>query len=646
MAQAPETTVPVRNSIRGPSVDQGYQMNWIRDQVMEMYLWAENEHTQRYCEDWLYYYKHYKNYVDQRINPDDYHSHLGVGLAYPIIEIMHSRLMEPWAAGDELVKATAEEEGADTKSAKVQAYVNKMIKRQVPRAFAKHSLFVKSGLLFGRGTMKCYVTYQRPMTLLRRIAQLVQGVRVGSSVQLIDMPAIRRITYDYVDPFDFWLTPGVRFLEESDWTFERGYLTTSQCHAKQESGEWLGNVEIGEQDALGWDDFRMRRMNMEQAWGDQIRSTTQGRGRRPMHRVIEFNGRLPVKEIESEKPKYQDMKVVLLDERLIVDFKPLRTWNAKPPYLSWDMCLDPASERPIGVIEPMEDALIELNDYENIALDNARKILESPLLVDPNSTQQEKLYLGPAEINWIRNPNQSVKALEMKDLPHSFYNQIGFLNDLIQRISGVSDYFGGMNTSDTGRLTKTATGMQLMASLSASRFGPLLTSLDEDYYRLLATWMHESAKLWMTKPENVRVTGNAQSPFLSIGPDELDAVLTFNFNTKSLDPTTEEKRQGYLKLIDVINAMAPMLQGSGYMIDYYEMVRILMDEFDRGAETPKLIKPIALMPMDAPLAQTQGPSLPGQPGVQPGAPPPDYMPAPPTMGPQMGPQPPQGAPPQ
>ncbi len=618
---------------RAMPVDQGYATNYVRDQVMELYDWSRSEHEQRFCENALWYYRHYKNYVDQRIDRESYRSNIGIGLSFPIIELLHARLMEPWSQGDSLIEATAEEAEGELKAPRIQAYVNKQIKGRVDRAFAKTSLAIKSGLIFGRGSIKTYLRYERPQSFLRRISQMVMGVRVGSKVQEYNPGPVLRLCFDYCDPFDTWWTPGQRFLNDADWTFERGYLTTSAAHAKQESGEWDQAIEIQQQDALGYDDWRMRRQNLEGAAGGQVMANQHGRGTQKEHRRLEFQGRLEIKDSQASTPHYVDALVEILDERAIVRFEKLRTWNNRPGYIHWDHCIDPASERPIGVIEPMEDVLLEINDYENIALDNSRKILESPLLVDPNSTTQEKLYLGPGEINWIRNPRQSVAALEMKDLPHSFYNQIGYLNDLVQRISGVSDYFGGMNTADTSRLSKTATGMTLMASLSASRFGPLLTSLDQDFYRPLAQWFHESSKLWLTGQDSIRVPGNPRSQFLSIGPDDLDAVLTFNFNTRSLDPSSDKRRETYLKMIEIVTSLAQPLAMQGYVVDFYEMVKGLMDEFDLGAEVPVLLKSAQAMmsgmgqpgipagmpgSMGGPLAGLAGPSVPGVPGYQPG----------------------------
>ncbi len=604
---------------RSPPPDLGFELNWIRDQVMELYRWSRTDHEERFCADWLYYYKHYKNWVDKRVNPDDYKSNIGVGIAYPIVEIVFSHLQEPWLSGDDIVKAYADHPDAEEPAPRVAGLVNRRIVN-APHAFQQHAQVVRSALLTGRGILKPFMQYQRPRTVYDRIADMVGGFRLGSHVAPRQFPPGKRMAFRCVDPFDWWKTPGAK--SDYEWTFERYYLTTSQVQARVESGEWtLLQIEVKDADAIGYDEWRQRRLNLEgYAPHDHVRSSlTQ---ERPHHRVVEFQGRLALKKSQADSETYQDVKVVILNEQFVALNQPLRSWDGNPEYLVWEPVQEPMSERPIGLIEPMEDVLLELNDYENIALDNARKILESPLLVDPNSTKETRFLLGPAQINWVKNPRNSVVPLEMKDLPSSFYHQIGFLNDLIQRITGVSDYFGGMNTSDTGRLSKTATGMQLMANLSATRFGPLIASLDRDYYRPLAQWVLKTSRLWMTQPETFR-QGNPTQPFATVTPEDLDAELEFKFKTRALDPKTEERRQNFIRMVEQMQVLSQgVMQAGTHYVDFYELAKILLDEFDHQADVDKIM-PAMPQAQGAPMGATgptAGMMVPG------GAPPEAFVP--------------------
>lgn len=610
--------------------DQGKDKNYIRDGLMEVYRYSRESHERNWCSDHFVYYKHFKNYVDSMIDPDDYHSNIGVGLAFPIVKIISSTLTAPWQAGDEIVSAEALDEASRGCAPRVEAYVNNMIVNRVPRMFSILELVKESGVALGRGILKPCVRWDPPMTLLKRaVLTLGQqfmpgGVNLGSVLQYQDVPAAKRFGFEYVDPFNFWWTGSSRWVEHCDVTFERTHLTTAECHRRFASGEW-GPVEDFEAgSALGYDTYSAKRVDLEAGGGlDNVHASD---GQNPkMHRYIEAQGWVETKKKKGGHPVYEQMLVGILDEKWMVRSCKLDTWNGKPGYIIWEPMHDFAGDRPTGVIEPMESVLLVLNDFVNIALDNSRKAMESSLLVDPTSTDQEELYLGPGELNFVRDPRNSVSPLPMKDLPRSFYELIGYFNDLLQRISGVSDYFGGMNTADTERVTKTAKGLELMTSLATKRFAPLVKKMDLELYRPLATFIHETSKQRMKDEETVRVPGNPDSPFTLVGPSDMEAQLRFTFNVKALDMASGRRRQDFIEAISMISQIAqtPQFEMQGNQLDTYELARLVMSEFDREKDAEKIIKRVMAGPMGMPMVPsgvgpeaTPGqPSLPGRPRI-------------------------------
>jgi hypothetical protein len=568
-----------------------YKKQYVLDQIKELYRYALEDHEARYSNNWFAFYRHWKNYVERYVDAEDYHSNIGVGLAFPLIEIVHAKLMEPWLQGDSIIAGEAKQEAGVERAPMVVAYVNEVLQNRVRRPLSKISLAMKAALIFGRGTIKHRMRFERPRTILQREAIMAgaellgEPERLGSVLQWKEQPPTQHFDLEFVDPFNFIIEPGCRPWE-ANYCFERSYVTTNEAHARMESGEW-DDMDLIANSGKGFDQYSLRRLQLSEGWTDQVRSGAMAR--RP-HEVVEFQGRLQVKETRASRPKYADMIVQMVDDKDLAKHGKLSTWNGKPSFITFEPCIDPGNERPIGLIEPVEDLLLEINDFANIAIDNARKILESPLLIDPNMTEQKKIYLGPAEQNFVRNPAFAVKALEMKDLPSSFYQLLGWYNDLIQRISGVSDFFGGLNTSDTERLTKTATGMTLMANLSASRFGPMLAMLDREFYREIAEAIHKTSLQRMTSPESVRMPMNVSQPFSMVGPEDLDLQIDYSFNAKSLDPQSHQRRQDFIDMTKLLGELTEGLMAQGYELDLYETARILMDEFGRGAEAAKIIR--------------------------------------------------------
>lgn len=604
---------------------QGYEADRLMDWAKEQIRWSQDQHEKQWCTDHYVYYQHFHNFVNDRLDPDDYHSKIGVGLAFPIVKIISATLTAPWQAGDQIISANPLDEAGQQRAPLVEAYINNVICNRVPRMFSKCELVKESAIAFGRGILKPVVRWDPPMSLLKRV-MVELGQTLGLNMRLPTseltyqhVPADKRFDFDYVDPFNFWWVGSTRWFDECDFSVERGYVTTSDAIRRQMSGEWNADVQMDPGSALGFDEYTRRRAQLQADYtGDNIQARDAGEPPKH-HRIHEIQGWCEWKETKASTPELRQMHLVLMDEKVLVVQRRLDTWNGRPCHLVFEPMHDPAGDRPQGVIEPMEQIILVMNDFLNIALDNARKVIESPLMVDWTQTKQTDILLGPAEINWIRNPTQAVAPLPMADLPRSFYQLIDFFNDLIQRISGVSDYFGGMNTSDTTRLTKTARGMELMTNLATKRFAPLLTKMDREFYRPMATTIHETAKQRMKKKEPMRLPANPSSPFVRIGPNDMDTLLEFSFNVKALDAASGRRRGDFIEMMSMINqlAMTPLFMQQGNMLDTYEVARMLMEEFDMEAATSKLIKKLPQMPQ-APGGMSPFPT-PGKEGI-PGTP--------------------------
>lgn len=591
-----------------PEYSEDYQTS----ACMEMFRATRQDFERRYAYDWFDYYALYKNVVDRVIDPDDYHSSVGMPIAYGLVETVHALCMGIYLSGDEIVRATAVDDRAVGYEHKVAAFVNDRLLLRVPRALSKMSLVKKSAIMLGRGVLKLYIRRTPPMSLLKRVAIRVGGmlgipeVKVSDTWAFQDQAPSRLMWFDYVDPFDFHYTGG-RVLDEAETTFEQYYLTDAGLWTKIEAGEWK-NLDFDEQAPQGYDDFRVKRMSREGS--GQV--PTQ---KRP-HRVVEIQGLIPYKETRGTKERYVRGKVQILNGTKRVHFSKLETWNGKPSYIAWEPNLDPCGDRPIGLIEPVEDLLYELQDYENIGLDNARKIVESPLLASVDQFMDKVVLLGPGETNWVRNIGNAVAPLEMKDLPQSFYQQIQYLADLIRSISGVVEPFAGIQTQGS----QTATEISTLSAAGGRRFQPLMSSMDRELYRPLAVWFHETARQFMVSPESVQVIGNPDSPFTTVGPDDLDRNFEFSFNLKALDPMPQQKRKDYVELFNLL--LSPAVQGQvlsqGLRIDIYEAVRLLLRQYDRADITDRLVQrmaPQAMVPMASPAASPGVPALPGRPDL-------------------------------
>ncbi len=592
--------------------DSDHILRW----ALEAYSSTRDEHEQDWCQDHYIYYKYIKNYMETRVDPDDYHSNVGVGLAWPIMKVVSAKLMAPWQAGDRLIDAIPLEEVGRKRSDQIAAWINHQFINGIPRMYSKMELTKESAISMGRGIVKHRMAKPTPTKILKRLPVEVAGQVLESKLQWVDSEPESKFMFDYVDPFNFWWSGTSRWYEEADCTFERSYMTFSAVQRMIASGEWE-HFEISAGDAVGYDQYTLKRLQLEGGYGDNVRA---GDGTHKPHQLVEIQGWVETRKKRNGYPVFEKRLVQFLDKKHLVKNELLATWDANPSYIVYEPSLDCCGNRPIGLVEPVEQILLAINDFTNIGFDNARKIVESSFVIDPEMTDQDELYLGPGEQNWIQNPRASVAPLEMKDLPQSFVWFIGFFKDLLQSNTGISDYMGGLNTQDTQRLTKTAKGMEMMTNLASSRIAPFISKMDYELYRPMARAMHQTARQRMTKPQRIRLPGNPSAPFATVLPEHLDAELEYAFNVKALDQATGRRRQDFLEMTDRLIGLqtAGGFQAAGVEIDAVEVARMMMEEFDHGGNVDNLIKQVNQLPVgDAPPAAPQPPQ-----GAPPQGPPP------------------------
>ncbi len=609
--------------------DQGSQkLNYAFHWCMEAHKYSKDNHEKRWCRDAMTSYSLYRNFVRPGIDPDDL-SAMGIslGLAFPLVKIMSARLAAPWQAGDRLIECTPNDGMSSGKAPLVASYVNDQLVNQMPRMFSKLELVKESTVALGRGVLKPLVRKRSPRNVLKRkpivlpfqLPGYPQGLPIGSYLGWERQQATSYMTAEYVDPFQFWYMGTDRWASGAEQTFEEAYLTPTDVALRFESGEFTEKIEYNPESALGYDQWAEKRRSMEYGYSDNIRSGSGGANQKP-HRYLEIQGLVETRKRANGLPVFEQSIVGILDERQIVKYDRLGTWDGTPDYIVWELFQDVAGERPMGLIEPCVQVLNTIDEFVTIALDNARKILESPLAVDPTQTEQKDVFIGAGAVNWIRNPGASVKAIEMKDIPRSFHDLLIMLNETLYRVTGMSDLIGGVATQNAAQGADTARGMGLLASMATSRLAPLLTKMDMELYRPLAQWIHQTGKQRMDEEQYVRVSSSQGAQFQQVTADALDADVGYSFNAKALDAASGSRRQEFIQMFSLMMnpAFAQQLMGQGYYIDAMEAARLLMTEFDRPLELPALVKRVQQGPVLPAAAPGGAFATPGQ-GSLPGS---------------------------
>jgi hypothetical protein len=519
---------------------------------------------------------------------------------------------------------------ASAKAPLIASYVNDMMVHKMPRLFSNLELVKESAISLGRGILKPMIEKTPPMTvpIRKQISMPVPmngypaGVPLSSYIAWDRQPAGARAVARYVDPFQWWYMGTDRYADGAEQTFEIAYLTPADVAQRVDSDEFNQPFDYQPEGGLGYDQWFERRRAHAYGYGDNVKAGQPGP--KP-HRYMEIQGLIETRRRQNGLPVFEQAIVGILDERDIVKYDKLGTWDGKPGYICWELYQDLCSVRPMGLIEPCQRVLFTIDDFFSIALDNARKILESPLAVNPDNTEQTEIYLGAGAVNWVRDPGNSIKPIEMKDLPRSFYDLMVQLNEILYRVTGISDLVGqGVSTQNQSQGADTARGMAMLANLSTTRLTPILAKMDMELYRILATWIHETGRLRMDEDQYVRMAGASGAQFQQLTPDIMDADVGFSFNLKALDMATGQRRADFVQMFTLLMnpAFGQQMVSQGVYVDAMEAARLLLSEFDRSLELPALVKRMQQMApqMGAVQGGPQGPfATPGSPTV-PGAP--------------------------
>lgn len=608
---------------RGQSKDDEY----VRDYVLDQARWSRAEHERGWCEKHIGSYEHFRNISLGITDVDDPHLQIGIGLVFPMVKTISSKLVAPWQNGDKLMDAIALEDAGVAVAPRRAAFVNNKIINEIPRSFSTTELVMESAILFGRGILKNYHRVDPPRTMLERLKVMVESYTVGVSTGWRQRGSVVKYTSDYVDPFDFWWIGGERYFERCDLCFEYQYPTESAIWRRIASKDW-NDIEDDNLGSSQEDAYRAHRLEMEGSGREY------GAGRPPENRLLIAQGWVETKRKANGRPVYEQRIVEILNEKYVMKNERLETYDGNPGYIVHEPVLDPGVPGSIGMVEPIEALLLTINEYVNIAMENGRMSLEAPIIADPELVQGDDVYIGRGALNWARGGKNAISFMEMKDLPPSFYQMVPMYMEMIQRITGASDQFAGMPTDQANQSGGgTARGLQLATNLAASRVTPLLKKMDLEYFRPWAYNIDGTAAQRIMTPQTVRMPmpPNPGSPFEKIHPEEFGIPLNFAFNTKALNTADTQARQAaFAQAMEMLERLAPQLPAQGAYLDVLELARLSLGQLDLEEYADKLIKSLAMPGMGMPMV------APGGPNAAVGQPPIPGRPTPPGWDPSVG----------
>lgn len=204
-----------------------------------------------------------------------------------------------------------------------------------------------------------------------------------------------------------------------------------------------------------------------------------------------------------------------------------------------------------GVLELMEPLTQHISWMYNSHLENARKILNDQLVVDPSKIELDDL-LNPApgkllrlrQEYWGTDPRMAVHQLDVHDVSSQNISTANVLVDLLQRLSAANDQIQGQE-SDT---RKTATEVSMATNMASGRLRTLAKVYATQGIVPLGRQLAQNNMSFMEQAEYVKIIGSLEEEYQGIGravhggamiaPEDIQGLFDFPLIDPSqpLDP--------------------------------------------------------------------------------------------------------------
>lgn len=540
---------------------------FIRDQIMETWRMSY-EHRRPHYERFMRYYRLYRSWLNPRLDPEEWRSRLFIPLPFAQLETIEPRVMSVYFGKNELMHVAANLPQFEPFEEGVQLYINNRLMNTMKQfwpflagtksAMLYGDMFMKQGYedIWARQDTRVPMTIEDPFTGEKMV--------VGSRIVKNKPIAISTGPYsDNVDNFDLSWVPA-RDLQLSDGIFHVTRRTLFKLRQESEMGMFsspdkVANIREGDGIDPDTDEFYARRMETSTRGYSWASGHDVIPYQRAQHHVIEAQMHL-----DLGLGRYRKIIAHVVDMKHLINVEEFWSPDGKWTYLRTPYTDVPGEDTGIGLMEQLENITYAINDEFNIAQDNALRILNQTYLMDPTlflSPDQFETRPGgihPVIPGGLEKGRIPLMPIEERDLPKSYYDARGFLIDLAQRVTGVSDYFSGLNTAAAKNLNQTATGVSILHEQAASRTELFFQQLHHGYWNPLCQRVLCYDQEYMDVEEWVRVTGKPGMDWFQVTPDKLLGSYDFNFANNYAQKNEAKERDDFMVFYKLLLEAAGM----------------------------------------------------------------------------------------
>lgn len=480
--------------------------------------WREAQKTK-----WDRYYNLYRGVLDEKDYP--WQSNIFVPYPFSTVETLVPRLTSQKPQIDVMPVEPEDSEKAKVMNDLIDfQWVNMNAHIWMPEA-------VRSMLIYGTVILKCY--WKKEVEKKQVFENVLDGenvdpdlqaelgqVKVENEVVTYDAPCV-----DVVDLYDFFIDPRATTIENAEYVIHRTYRSLDYLKDKQKQGIYknINLVENTTNRTVADDEKEVRRSAA--GYNDPSYYTPDDN----QIEIIEY---------------WEDGRVISVANRSVIirdEENPYE--HGKKPFTSCVMIKVPHEFYGIGILEPVETLIYELNDRRNQRMDNVTLTLNKQWIVlNGANVDEDELISTPGGVIHSDRPD-GVTLVQQSDVTSSSYQEETLIKADIQQTTGVSDFTQGVGSDALAN--DTATGISLIQEAGNARFKAIALNIEEMMLRKIGEMMVAMNLQYMTQETVMRIVGQDGATFVNVSPEEIRGNFDVMIKAGSTLPVNDavEKKQ-------------------------------------------------------------------------------------------------------
>jgi hypothetical protein len=433
----------------------------------------------------------------------------------------------------------------------------------------------KSGLLTGLGPAK--IMWEERKQKGRKIL-VPPTVRTSGGPEWVEGTSDREIycgpKVEWVDPWDFIWDPYAHDIETCRYVIHRWWVDDSGVEKRLKEKTWKLPKGVKKEEVIG----QASEAKRSELWAERDAAagfnsgeqTPTGKGK--MHEVWEFHDGADV--------------IVVIDRTTPVAFGPNPYWHGELPFSLFRPTRVPGEMVGIGMPESIEDLVEEMNVLRSQRRDAGAISLNPPFayfdgMVDVGDIQWGAGMMIPTD----GDPTNLIQQFQVRDVPHSGYQEEQNLQRDIERVTGIDDTLSGGEGG--GGASQTATGVQMVHAAANLRIQNQTRRLEVECVKRTARHFLALNQQYIVEtkvipgPPMPGEQAHKAHSWYSIGPAELAGEFTIEPEGGSMTPPNPvEKLQ---KAMQISQMFMPLAQAG--LVKPEKVIEFMLD--NAGVENPR-----------------------------------------------------------